>query len=106
MLLNFRQPNVHILEKVVSWTGKYMGFYGIHYERNKPCHVVGASNRETGEIVMRHYNDTTCINEEAAIYAARKYWEETFKPGLLKRVEWSEEDERRLEVERLLERSN
>jgi hypothetical protein len=97
MYLDFKRPNCIIEDECVSWSGKYKGFYGTHYHKGKPCHVVGAI-QQGGGIVARHYNDETCINEEAAKYAARKYWNETIKPGLVKRPEAEESDERSLDL--------
>jgi hypothetical protein len=82
-LLNFRKPECYVLEKCVSYSGKYMGFFGNHYHEGHLCYVVGASNKATGEILMRHYNETNNINEEAAKYAATKYWQ-TLQTGLKK----------------------
>lgn len=103
MLLDFRKPSCIIEEKCVSATGKYMGFIGTHYHKNKPCWVVGVSNKTNGEIIMRHYNDETCVNDEAARFAAHNYWEATFKPGLLKPSEDSLEHEGERHLERWLE---
>jgi hypothetical protein len=52
-----------------------MLFVGFHYEAGRSCWVVGCSNKATGEIVMRHYNDgiKNCIAPHAQAYT---YWEE------------------------------
>src|SRR6266567_545402 len=56
MLLNFRKPRCQIVEKCVSWSGKYFCFLGTHYHQGHTCWVFGISSKEDGEIRMRHYN--------------------------------------------------
>lgn len=81
---DFKQPNITILQRVVSFTGRYMGFYGLHYHAGKTCYVVGVSDQALETLTERHYNDETCVNFEAAKWAASNYWETTLKPGLEK----------------------
>jgi hypothetical protein len=73
--LQFRNPQVNILEKTISTSGKYMLFIGIHFEKGHTCWVVGCSNKATGEMVMRHYNEQIpgCVAPQAQAYT---YWEE------------------------------
>jgi hypothetical protein len=80
MLLDFKNPPYNILERVVSYTGKYLGFYGTHYEKGILCYVVGAVNRQDGVITARHYNAKIegCINEEHAKAESRKEWNKLF----------------------------
>src|SRR5271168_4283910 len=81
---DFKQPAITCLERVVSHTGRYMGFYGTHYHDAKLCYVVGVSDQALETITERHYNEKDCVNIQAAKYAASKYWESELKPGLLK----------------------
>lgn len=99
MLLDFRKPECSIVSKCVSWSGKYMGFYGFHYHKGKPCWVVGSSNKQNGEIVMRHYNADNNPDERIAKHEAEHYWQE-FRAGLLKKPEYEETDEQHEELMR------
>ena len=73
--LVFRNPNVNILERTISTSGKYMIFIGTHFEKGHTCWVVGVCNKANGEIIMRHYNSLIkdCIAPRASAYT---YWEE------------------------------
>jgi hypothetical protein len=80
MLLDFRKPQVAIVEKFVSQTGKYLCFLGNHYHKGHTCWVFGSSNKVTGEIVMRHYSSATnSISPKAECETA---WRK-FKEGML-----------------------
>ena len=68
-----RKPDLVFLDKVESWSGKYFCFYGLHYVKGKTCYDVGSSNRETGEVVRRHYNEDNNFAPEAS---AKTFWEE------------------------------
>jgi hypothetical protein len=81
---DFKQPQITILQKVISYTGRYMGFYGLHYHEGNTCYVVGVSDQALETLTERHYNQHTCVNFEAAKWAASNYWETTLKPGLEK----------------------
>lgn len=91
MLLDFKTPPYQVLEKVVSYTGKYLGFYGTHYEKGILCFVVGAVNKQNGEITARHFNERVygCVNEAHAKAASQKAWQEFFA-GLVRKP--SDED--------------
>jgi hypothetical protein len=85
MLIDFKRPPYTILERVVSYSGKYLGFFGSHYEKGSLCYVVGAVNRQDGEITARHYNEKTGnVNIEHAKAAAQKAWQEFFA-GLVRK---------------------
>lgn len=73
MLLDFRRPALVELDHFVSSSGALYVFYGVHYVKGKPCWDVGYSNRGTGEIVRRHYNEDNNMAPEAS---AKTYWEE------------------------------
>ena len=98
MLLDFRKPNCYILEKIVSWSGQYLCFYGNHYEAGVICYVVGTSNKSNGEVIMRHYNEKIkdCLAPKAQ---AETYWEE-FKSKMLKTPESEEQDDHGFPFER------
>lgn len=83
MLLDFRNPPYFIIDKVISFTGRYMGFYGTHYHAGHFCRVVGASDKTDGVVLARHYNTQISLNEELAKHAAEKLWEE-LKAGLIR----------------------
>jgi hypothetical protein len=91
MLLDFKNPPYNVLEKVVSYSGKYLGFYGTHYHKGIFCYVVGAINKLNGEITARHYNEKQdgCVNQEHAAAASQKAWNEFFA-GLVRKP--SDED--------------
>lgn len=101
---DFKQPPIACLERVVSHTGRYMGFYGNHYHEGRSCYVVGISDLALETITMRHYNETTCVNFEAAKWAASKYWEETLKPGLVKGPDQTADSDTTSELESWFER--
>lgn len=79
-LLDFRKPNVTILERSTSWSGKYFIFLGSHYHHGSICWVFGGQSRVTGITTMRHYNskETTALadNPEALKAYATNQWEE------------------------------
>jgi hypothetical protein len=104
MLLDFRKPNCTILSSTVSYTGKYFGFLGIHYHAGATCYVVGASNKQSGEIVMRHYNHEKNINIEAAKFEAEQYWQ-TFKEELERKPESGEDAEQSSQLEEWFNRA-
>lgn len=95
MLLDFRKPNVQILEKAVSYSGKYFIFYGFHYEAGKQCFVVGASNKLDGEIVMRHYNETVTPGIELNAIKAVSFsiWEK-YREAMVRKPDGEETDEK------------
>lgn len=86
MLLDFKNPPYQILEKVVSYSGKYLGFFGTHYEKGIFCYVVGAVNKQNGQITARHYNEKVpgTVNQEHAKAGATKAWNEFFA-GLVRK---------------------
>jgi len=88
MLLDFRKPQVYIVEKVISQSGKYLCFLGNHYHKGHTCWVVGSSNKLTGEIVMRHYN-TKSLAPKAE---AETYWRQLKEKMLAKPKSELEED--------------
>jgi len=90
-LTDFKQPDCTCIERTVSWTGRYMGFYGHHYHEGNSCFVVGVSDQALETLTERHYNDKTCVNIEAAKYASNKYWEE-LSHGLKKGPSAEQED--------------
>ena len=90
MLLDFRKPNVSVVDKCISWSGKYFCFLGSHYEAGKICWVVGSSNKVTGEIVMRHYSETNGAIAPKAQAATE--WEK-YKAAMVKAPESEEQDE-------------
>ena len=101
---DFKQPSIPLFQRVVSHTGRYMGFYGMHYHEGKTCYVVGVSDQALETITERHYNEKTCVNFEAAKWAASKYWEETLKPGLERAPERDADSDVTSELESWFER--
>lgn len=101
-LITFRLPDVVILEKTKSTSGRFLIFLGNHYEKGHACWVVGSSDLESGEIVMRHYNDQIpgCLSPKAQAYS---YWEE-FRAKITEQKEdgYYEEDDQSAEIEHLL----
>ena len=93
--LTFRTPNVNILERTISVSGKYMIFFGTHFEQGITCWVVGSSNKETGEIIMRHYNEKIpgCI---APMAVAKTTWED-FRNAMKEKRDDAEYEEGYLE---------
>jgi len=91
MLLDFKSPPYNILEKVVSYSGKYLGFYGTHYHKGIMCYVVGAVDKQNGKITTRHYNEKIegNVNEEHAKASCLKAWQK-FSAGLVRKP--SDED--------------
>lgn len=89
--LSFRRPNVNIQEEKLSTSGKYLLFIGVHYEAGHTCWVVGSSNRESGEIIMRHYNDGIphCVAPKSQAYTQ---WEK-FSFKMTERPNHTYEDE-------------
>lgn len=76
MLLDFRKPPYNIEQSVVSHTGKWKLWLGNHFHANKVCWVVGATSRETGEHIVRHYNETNNPSDMIAKHQATTYWED------------------------------
>lgn len=96
-LLDFRKPPYFMLDKTISYTGRFLGFYATHYHEGHFCHVVGAVDKHDGMVTARHYNTMISINEELAKHAATKCWEE-LKEGLgRKPAEGSDTSDRQLE---------
>lgn len=91
MLLDFKTPPYQLLEKVVSYSGKYLGFFGTHYEKGILCYVVGAVNKQNGMTTARHYNEKIegNVNAEHAKSQAQRAWQEFFA-GLVRKP--SDED--------------
>lgn len=86
--LAFRQPEVNILEKTLSTSGKYLVFLGIHFEKGITCWVIGCSNKANGHITMRHYNEGIkgCVAPRAQAYT---FWEE-FKTKMKEKADEEE----------------
>jgi hypothetical protein len=57
MLLDFRKPKCVVVKHCESASGKYTLFYGHHYVKGHTCYDVGTINRQTDEIITRHYRD-------------------------------------------------
>lgn len=87
MLLDFRKPRLVELDHFVSHSGRYRCFLGLHYVKGKTCYDVGYSNKETGEVIRRHYTDDNNLAPEAS---ARTYWEE-FKSKMQAKLPLPEE---------------
>jgi hypothetical protein len=84
MLLDFKKPPYEILERCVSYTGKYMGFYGTHFHKGIICYVVGVVNKQDNTITARHYNENKSVNEAHAKAACIKAWQQ-FSAGLVRK---------------------
>jgi hypothetical protein len=82
-------------DRAVSLSGKYLLFYGFHYEAGVTCWVIGSSNKATGEIVMRHYNEKIpgCIAPHAV---SRTTWDD-FRRVMTEKREDAEYEEGYLE---------
>lgn len=72
-----------------------MIFFGFHYEAGVSCWVVGTSNKETGEIIMRHYNEKIpgCIAPRAT---AQTTWDD-FRNAMKEKRDEAEYEEGYLE---------
>lgn len=94
MLLDFRKPNVYVLEKHVSWSGVYMIFFGSHYHKGHSCFVFGASSKRDGVITMHHYNTSVkgCLAPKAQ---CETDWRK-FKERMLAKPESEETDDSRI----------
>jgi hypothetical protein len=94
VLLDFKKPNYIILEKVASYTGKYLGFLGTHYHKGILCFVVGSVNKLDGEVIARHFNADIepHVNENAAKAAAQRTWN-IFRTALVAKPQSPENDE-------------
>ena len=101
--LRFVDPEVVILEKTFSTSGKYMLFLGSHYEAGHACWVVGTVSGITQIVTKRHYNSTIpgCLAPEAM---AKSFWEE-FRT-LMKEKAHDEEPGYLDELQPYLQRSN
>lgn len=101
-LVKFPQPDIIMYEKTLSTSGQFLIFYGQHFEKGHSCWVVGSSNKASGEIVMRHYNDQIpgCVSPKAQ---AVQFWEE-FRARMTERKEHGnyEEDDASDEIRHLL----
>lgn len=83
MLVDFKKPPYVVLDGVVSYTGKYYGFLGTHFEKGIICYVVGAINKQDGSTTCRHYNEHNgCVNPEHAKSSATKTWND-LRAGLV-----------------------
>jgi hypothetical protein len=104
--IHFRQPNVTILERCVSTSGKYLLFLGFHYEAGVTCWVVGSSSKgNPPEIVMRHYNEKipNCVAPKAM---AQTYWEKFKIVMTAKRESEDEQEEEFTQIRQALEKLN
>lgn len=93
-LLDFRKPKVAIVEKIVSYSGKYFCFLGNHYHKGHTCWVFGTSNKETGEIVMRHYS--TAAGALAPKAECETAWRK-LKEGMLAKPKSDFEEDRHIQ---------
>lgn len=102
-LVTFRLPNIVMLEKTKSTSGRFLIFVGNHFEAGISCWVVGSSDLQTGQIVMRHYNDKIpgCLSPKSQAYT---YWEE-FRNKMTERKPdgYYEEDDASEEIRHLLQ---
>ena len=88
-LLDFRQPKCVVTKEETSGSGKYRIFLGHHFVQGHTCYDVGAINRETGEIISRHYLDNGKGNPKAEALAV--YHE--FAKGMLKGPQNEEQED-------------
>lgn len=86
-IVDFRRPSLVMLDSFVSHSGRYFCFFGLHYKTGKTCYDVGYSNKQTGEIIRRHYNEDENLAPEAS---AKTYWEE-FKEKMQRKLPLEEE---------------
>lgn len=86
-LLDFRRPKCVVVKEVVSYTGKYILFYGHHYVQGHTCYDVGTINKHNGEILTRHYLDEGKGNPKAE--ALRVFHE--MEKGLTRKPDYEEE---------------
>lgn len=93
-LLDFRKPSYVIQEEVLSWSGKYKGFYGHHYHQNVLCHVVGVIRMTDGQITARHYNEKQPKTFQPKAEAIA-YWNE-LREGLTRAPETEEQDDNQI----------
>lgn len=90
-----------ILEKTQSTSSRYEIFLGTHYHGCQ-CWIVGAYNRDTGELIQRHYNEKMPgnVNDTHAKSRAYEDWAK-FKEAMTAITE-TEETENAAQVERWL----
>lgn len=72
-LVGFRKPPIVELAHFVSSSGLFYCFYGLHYVQGLTCYDVGTSNRQTGELVRLHFNDSNNLSPKAS---AKTRWEQ------------------------------